>query len=382
MKRYLRDSMIIFGIVLVALFVFLQTAFGARGLYSSQNLDYDKGYYYESDDFSLYTYSDSYDNTSKSDLISLYDTAQPIFTNVANNYYMNVCEFDSEDDSVCKEHYNQEANGNVPFNDASIFRTVDDDGDICIYINSYQIKEETTPEIFVRTVVNSISDQALDYYISEPTLTDYYNNNKETFASVYGEEHVTDLNHFLREGLVRYCISRDDFKNNFSGYYQFLQNYVFTTKDSQTVLRKNNPYRNIFTNLDTDDRDDTSEETTSDGEDTSQESENTPSIVGYWKYEQFPDVASSDACTYTRFNEDGTFESYTNPGPQFAQHCVNKESGTYSVNGNTLVLNVNGQTNWTYTYEWIDENHFDRTYVTHVDSYERVSDQEFMSYYA
>lgn len=51
MKRYLRDSMIIFGIVLVALFVFLQTAFGARGLYSSQNLDYDKGYYYESDDF-------------------------------------------------------------------------------------------------------------------------------------------------------------------------------------------------------------------------------------------------------------------------------------------------------------------------------------------
>lgn len=381
MKRYLRDSMIIFGIVLVALFVFLQTAFGARGLYSSQNLDYDKGYYYESDDFSLYTYSDSYDNTSKSDLISLYDTAQPIFTNVANNYYMNVCEFDSEDDSVCKEHYNQEANGNVPFNDASIFRTVDEDGDICIYINSYQIKEETTPEIFVRTVVNSISDQALDYYISEPTLTDYYNNNKETFASVYGEEHVTDLNHFLREGLVRYCISRDDFKNNFSGYYQFLQNYVFTTKDSQTVLRKNNLYRSIFTNLDTDDRDDTSEETTSD-EAASQESENTPSIVGYWKYEQFPDVASSDACTYTRFNEDGTFESYTNPGPQFAQHCVNKESGTYSVNGNTLVLNVNGQTNWTYTYEWIDKNHFDRTYVTHVDSYERVSDQEFMSYYA
>ena len=206
MKRHLRDSMIIFGIVLVALFVFLQTAFGARGLYSSQNLDYDKGYYYESDDFSLYTYSDSYDNTSKSDLISLYDTAQPIFTNVANNYYMNVCEFDSEDDSVCKEHYNQEANGNVPFNDASIFRTVDEDGDICIYINSYQIKEETTPEIFVRTIVNSISDQALDYYISEPTLTDYYNNNKDIFASVYGEEHVTDLNHFLREGLVRYCI--------------------------------------------------------------------------------------------------------------------------------------------------------------------------------
>lgn len=75
MKRYLRDSMIIFGIVLVALFVFLQTAFGARGLYFSQNLDYDKGYYYESDNFSLYTYSDSYDNTSKSDLISLYDTA-------------------------------------------------------------------------------------------------------------------------------------------------------------------------------------------------------------------------------------------------------------------------------------------------------------------
>ena len=133
--------------------------------------------------------------------------------------------------------------------------------------------------------------------------------------------------------------------------------------------------------MDTDDLDDTSEETTSD-EAASQESENTPSIVGYWKYEQFPDVASSDACTYARFNEDGTFESYTNPGPQFAQHCVNKESGTYSVNGNTLVLNVNGQTNWTYTYEWIDENHFDRTYVTHVDSYERVSDQEFMSYYA
>ena len=45
MKRHLRDSMIIFGIVLVALFVFLQTAFGARGLYFSQNLDYDKGYY-------------------------------------------------------------------------------------------------------------------------------------------------------------------------------------------------------------------------------------------------------------------------------------------------------------------------------------------------
>lgn len=375
MRKHLKESIIIFVAVIAVIVIFLQGFLGSNYIYSMQSIK-SGDYSYESDDFSISTTIDCYEEISKLDLIHLFNYARPLFSNVSDNYHMSVCEFDDEYDRMCKQLYDPASNGNLAFSEVPMFRVVDENGNNHILINAYKLEDETNSELFVRNVVNSISDQSLQNYLVEAKLSELYNNYRDAFANTFGADHVSDLNHFLREGMVRFCVSKDVLTNEFKDYYVFLKTYLFTSKNNQTVLSKNS-----FIDKSVND-DSIEEEQVEETVETSDSQENTPSIVGYWKYEQFPDVPSSDTCTYMCFNDNGTFEAYTNPGPQFAQHCVNKQSGTYSLVENVLVLDVSGQTRWTYGFEWIDTDHFDRTYVKHVDSFERVSDQEFMTYYS
>ena len=100
-------------------------------------------------------------------------------------------------------------------------------------------------------------------------------------------------------------------------------------------------------------------------------------IVGSWKYYIFPEQC--DATKYLTFRSDGTFEMYENPGAAYATHCQAKESGTYTFDGENLTLNYMNA-NWPYTLNWIDENSFNLTYVTQVNTCTRVSDDEYNDY--
>lgn len=100
-------------------------------------------------------------------------------------------------------------------------------------------------------------------------------------------------------------------------------------------------------------------------------------LLGSWKYEIFPGKA--DATEYLTFRSDGTFEMYENPGAVYATHCQGKQSGTYSYDGTNLTLNYMNA-NWPYTVTWKDENSFDLTYVSQVNSCSRVSDEEYNLY--
>ncbi len=350
MNGYLKKSILTFGIVAVIAFALSYSMFGTNAVYSFGNLN-PGTYNYSTETYSIQVNIE--DKASKSKLYSLIDTAEPVFSNLNSNYLITVCSFDDED-STCKQNYDPNANNNVEFTDVSVFQTIGENGQTVLYVNNEKLSDEETKESFVRNVVSSVSDESLSSFVSAEEFINIYNATRDNFGNEYGAEHVADINQYIREAIVQCCISLDDLEDEYSDLYE----YVYFT-----VLA--NEYTNV-----------TLDQTVTSETDTSQQD-----IVGYWKFEHFPDVETSDSYEYTCFNADGTYEKFTNPGANFATHCQAKESGTYTVDGDELVMN-DGSTDWEYTIEWTDTDHFDRTYVTHVDSYERVSEEEFMEYYS